>query len=126
MDRALELQIQRQLTLEYINTWPTDITLTPNARVRTADGGWKTQAQTPREPITVRLLEANAAQSTMRTPTPTQGGVARIVDVEILAPYDAAIEIGDTFDHDGAEYEVVGMMLDLEYEKRASAVRRGR
>lgn len=120
----VDLELNRQLTKQFIDALPTTITLTPRERVQTPAGGWIWQLGTPREPLVVSLLEQGTV-SGLPEPIRTEDGVERRVEFQLLAEWGAPVARGDVFIHSGKEWEVVDLFFDNGYEVRALVSARG-
>lgn len=121
----MDLAVQRQLTLAFIDQKPVDVVLTPHTRERTPTGGYKEVAGPPRDPITLTFVETSA-QGGWPKPVPTLDGVERVAEMEIVAPWGSPIAVDDTFTFQGKDWEVIGVFFDNEYETRALVASRGR
>lgn len=120
----MDLNLNRRLTRTFIAQFPTTVVLTPRARVRKPSGGFSLVAGDPRPPQVVSLLEQGTVGGLPR-PTVTQEGVERVVEFQLLGEWDAQVETGDTFTHQGKEWEVVDTFYDNGYEVRALVSARG-
>lgn len=122
LDLANELQIQRDLTRWFIESDPKDIILIPHARVRTASGGSKYEAGSPRVVQRFRVLPRTDFQK----PLFTEDGKERQIDLTLLGEWDAAMEIGDQWtDSEGQRYEIVEFVPDNRYQRKALVVKHG-
>lgn len=118
---TVELKVNRRNTAAYIKDKPTSIALThPATRDPDGAGGFTTTPAQPVGPQDFRLV--------------IQGGnvASRNIDGEQISPayvmigeWDADIKTGDTFSHNGRNYEVKFVREDREYETWAEVVYRG-
>lgn len=115
-----ELERQRRLTSAFIEMDPTDVVLTPVARVTTPAGGYTESIGTPRPSQRFKLILLAYDQR----PAITLAGVERVIDYHIVAMPDAQIAVGDYWtDADGTRWDVVGFSEGWEYEMKAFASR---
>lgn len=118
----LELALKRDQTMWFIAANPSQMILTPVRRDRTAGGGFTEVNLTPRPIQTLRVISMSAAQK----PTLTENGIEREIDLTLLGPHDAEIEIGDWWlDSENLRYEVIEMVPPNGYEVRALVVKKG-
>lgn len=119
---TLELQMLRDQTEWFIAARPIDLTLTPVKSQRTSTGG-TTRTNLPARPAQrLRLISMSDSQK----PTITEDGVEREIDLTLLGPWDAQIDIYDWWrDGEGLLYEVVEMVPYNGYEVRALVVKSG-
>lgn len=120
----IDLALNRKLTKQFIDVLPVTLTLTPNARTRSATGGFTFAAGTPRAPQVFTLIEQGTV-SGMPRPEITLDGIVRVVEFELLGEYDSELARYDTFTHQGKEFEVVDLFYDNGYERRALVSARG-
>lgn len=118
------LQIQRALTHSYIMDNPSDITLTPRFKTRTASGGYLKVIGAARATQTMRLIEAGVIGNT-QNPGRTETGFVRLTQWQLMAEYGAAIQPDDVFVFDGRNWRVVSIMQHNGYEVRAVVERLG-
>lgn len=119
---SLELQIARDQTEWFIAARPMSLILTPTQRVKTGGGGMARVNQANRALQKLRLISMSASQK----PTITEDGVEREIDLTLLGPWDAQIDVGDWWrDGEGLYYEVVEMVPFNGYEVRALVVKSG-
>lgn len=117
-----EQAVQRDLTEWFINANPVWLTLTPISRQRTSTGGYKDVNLPARPTQKLRLISMSASQK----PTITDNGVEREIDLTLLGPWNAQIDIGDWWrDGEGLYYEVIEMVPSNGYEVRALVVKKG-
>jgi hypothetical protein len=116
-----EVEVNKRLTHVFIGTLPTVVVLTPRSKVNKPAGGFALEAQEPRDPQTMRLIEP----STIPLPTVTLDGVQRETQFELLGEWDAQISVYDTFDVDGKRWEVVHLAFFNGWEQRALVSRFG-
>lgn len=118
----LELAVKRDQTVWFIAANPITLTLIPVRRIRTSSGGWQEQDLPPRPPQKLRLISMSASQK----PTITDNGVEREIDLTLLGPWNAQIDIGDWWrDGEGLTYTVLEMVPFNGYEVRALVVKKG-
>jgi len=120
---AMFFKVNRDLTHMYITENPTEITLVPRQSVRSASGGVQWSSAPARSPQTVRLVESSSQSN---------GGLQKASDgfqLErmwmLLMEWDASIAPNDRFTAQGAQWEVVDIMPENGYERRASVRRYG-
>lgn len=119
---SMELAVQRDLTEWFINANPIWLTLTPTSKDRTSSGGTKRVNLPPRPVQKLRLISMSASQK----PTITDNGIEREIDLTLLGPHNAQIDIGDWWrDGEGLFYEVIEMVPFNGYEVRALVVKKG-
>lgn len=119
---TLELALKRDQTVWFIAAQPTDLVLTPVQRQRTSTGAWKYVNQPARPSQRLRIISMSASQK----PTLTDNGIEREIDLTLLGPWDAQIDIGDWWrDGEGLFYEVLEMVPHNGYETRALVVKKG-
>lgn len=117
-----ELKVNRQNTAAFIDANHAVITLTPRTQTRTGTGGFTWTTGTPRTPQKFHFGErVTNAMPTNRV----AGGTQRVEDYTLLGNYNAAIEVGDIFTLDGADWEVVALQQENGYERRATVIRYG-
>lgn len=122
LDVSLELQVQRDNTVWFIEFDPADITLIPHARVRTASGGSKYEAGTPRVVQRFRVLPRSDFQKMIFT----EDGKERQIDLTLMGEWNADMEIGDQWtDNEGQKYEIVEFVPRNGYERKALVVKHG-
>lgn len=114
-----ELLMNRKLTLDFIASRPTLVTLVPRDRYRTGTGAWKWQLKPARSPQVMRVIEQGPPEVLTTT-----DGVVRRVDYVLLAAWDASLAKGDLFTYDGDTVEVIEVYHHNGYEIRASAERK--
>jgi hypothetical protein len=118
----LELAAKRDQTVWFIAAHPAWLTLTPVKKERSSSGGTHYVNLPPRPPQKLRLISMSASQK----PTITDNGIEREIDLTLLGPWDAQIDIGDWWrDGEGLYYEVLEMVPFNGYEVRALVVKKG-
>lgn len=119
---SLELQLLRDQTEWFIATRPVELLITPVKRQRTGNGGTGI-VDLPQRPVQkLRLISMSDSQK----PTITDDGKEREIDLTLLGPWDAQIDIGDWWrDGEGLKYEVVELVPYNGYEVRALVVKSG-
>lgn len=122
---AAELDIHRRNTSAFIDVKPSVISLTPDARVRTAGGGWKYDEGVLRAPQKFRIIELGGNQS---IPVVTlTDGQQREATFWLLGEHDAIVERDDFWvAEDGREWRIGDVVRTNEYEMRALVVERGK
>lgn len=119
---TLELQMLRDQTEWFISFNPIDLLLTPVEKRRTTTGGTEKVNLQPRPAQRLRLISMSDSQK----PTITDNGIEREIDLTLLGPWDAQIDVGDWWrDGEGLHYEVVEMVPYNRYEVRALVVKSG-
>lgn len=117
------LDVNRRVTLAFIDQNPVDIALIPRSSGRTATGGRLKTSEEPRASQRFSLIEPS--DSGFRYPSSTSDGSQYSVDFMLLGAYDAVMEKDDVFVYEGREYKLLEIMPDNGYEKRAVVVRHG-
>lgn len=115
-----ELVMHRRITAEFISASQVVLALTPRSRVRTASGGWTWVTGTTRPLQNFKLIEPREPAS----PITTADGVVRRIDFEILGNWNAVMEVGDVFNYDGAQWEIIELYPFNGWEMRGVVVRR--
>lgn len=127
MTRAISqqhgLDILRRNTAWYITDDPSTITLTPHTKTREASGGYTLVAGTPRAPQTFKLIPFSLTTDGI---VRGEGGEVRNWTYFIVAPYDAIIEIGDTWSDGETLYRVTAIVQANDYEIKAAATAFGK
>ena len=121
MSLQQETGLQQKLTTAFIAADPLVVTLTPRSRTRTDAGGWVWANGTPR---TAQSFKVVPMSDDVR-PIVTLDGVERRSEFMLLCEHDAVIATGDTFTYDSRQWEVIGLMAPLAYEKRALVATHG-
>lgn len=116
-DNAEFIMVNRELTELYIKENPVELTLVPYVRTRTATGGYVIAAGTPRASQKMRLIETSSVAVT--DPQRTETGYQRVRMWQLMASYDAVIEIDDVFVLDGTTWKIISNMPKNGYERRA-------
>lgn len=111
--------VERKQTHEFILDNPTELIITRNVKVSDGAGG-STLSPTPLDPQTVRMVPQVRATSVERR---TVGGEVVSPDVNMVAEWDADLQVGDTFKYQNLHMEVV-WVYDLGYEKMAEVASR--
>lgn len=115
------LPLHRRLTQSFIAANPVTLVLTPRTKEKKPAGGWAWVDGTPRDPQVLTLIE----QTVNPRPQVTADGVDREVEFVLLGEWDALMDTGDVFTHQGRDWEVVEMFYDNGYEKRGMVSGRG-
>jgi hypothetical protein len=116
-----EIDIQRKMTLAFIDTMPVIITLVPRIRTKMATGGFAFQTLSPREPQKMRLVEPSGLPILLTG----SDGVQREMELMLLGRWDADLEKYDIFDLEGRSYEVAQLYQSNGWEQRAEVIRFG-
>lgn len=121
-DVPLELQILRDQTEWFIAYKPIDLILTPARPVKTSSGAMQKQNLAARPVQRLRIISMYYTQK----PTFTDDGVEREIDLTLLGPWDAQMDINDWWrDGEGLLYTIVEMVPYNGYEVRALVVKQG-
>ena len=120
-----ELAVHKANTAAFIAANPTSLALIPRSLLRTGTGT-KLLPGPPRAAQTVRLID----QSGVRGPFPgsitTADGTTRRVDYQLVGMPDLVIDIHDYWvDGSGIRWEVIELLPDNGYERRAQVTRSG-
>lgn len=119
---SLELQLLRDQTEWLIAANPVDLVVHPVKRQKTGGGGVALIPLPARPRQRLRLISMSFSQK----PTITDNGIEREIDLTLLGPWDAQLDIGDNWrDGEGLHYEVVEMVPYNGYEVRALVVKNG-
>jgi hypothetical protein len=122
VDVSLELKVLRDQTEWFIAWNSIDLILTPVKRMKTTSGGTAQVNMSPRPLQKLRLISMFYTQK----PTITDDGIEREIDLTLLGPWDAQIDVGDWWrDGEGLIYDVVELVPYNGYEVRALVVKRG-
>jgi hypothetical protein len=119
---SLELAMLRDQTEWFIAANPIDLIVIPVSRQRTPSGAVTGVNLPPRPVQRLRLISMSASQK----PTITDDGIEREIDLTLLGPWDAQLDIGDWWrDGEGLKYEIIEMVPYNGYEVRALVVKSG-
>lgn len=119
---SAELAILRDQTEWFIEANPIDLIVTPTRRVKNSTGGVAKQNLVARPVQRLRLISMSASQK----PKITDDGIEREIDLTLLGPWDAQLDIGDWWqDGEGLLYEIIEMVPYNGYEVRALVVKSG-
>jgi hypothetical protein len=122
VDVTFEMQVQRENTDWFIAFDARDIVLVPHTRVRTASGGSKFEAGSPRVVQRFRII----LRTDFTKPTPTEDGKERVFDLTLLGSWNAEMDIGDRWtDSEGQKFEIVEFVPFNGYERKALVVKHG-
>jgi hypothetical protein len=124
MTSLAELAIQRKLTQKLIDALPVTLVLTPRSRVSDGSGGWSWADGSPRTAQTFHLIEFGGSGSDL-DPVRTADGAQRFAQFQLLGAWDSLMANGDKFTYGGEEFEIVEMMRDNGWERRALVSRFG-
>lgn len=121
-DIGLEQQLLRDQTEWFIAVKPIWLAVTPVRSQRTPGGGVARVNQPPRPVQKLRLISMSFTQK----PTIIEDGIEREIDLTLLGPWDAQLDVGDWWrDGEGLHYEIVEMVPYNGYEVRALVVKSG-
>lgn len=118
------LAANRVATEWFIQSDPSIVVFTPNERVRSSSGAYRTVQGEPKPPQTVKVIFQEARGEAERT----SDGQVRKHDVVIVGEYDADIDEGDTFHWppgDSKKWVVKGIHPSNGYELKADVVAYG-
>ena len=116
-----EAKAQRNLTAAFIGADISEITLTPVEYVSNGSGGRKRTDSPARPPQSMRLIPQGVG-----TPERTTiDGVAAQPTMVLLGVWDAGMERGDRFVHNGIRYEVVFVHDKRDYQVKGEVITRG-
>jgi hypothetical protein len=118
-----EVDMQRRLTLAFIDSRPIMLTLIPRVRAKQPTGGFAFQELSPRSPQRMRLIEP--FHGTLPVMLTGSDGVQREMEMMLLGRWDCDLEKYDIFDHDGQYYEVAQLYHFNGYEQRAEVIKFG-
>ena len=117
-----ELLMQRRLTKAFIDTMPITLELTPRTREKKSTGGRDWVEGMTRSPQVLRLVEPPRPNDPIRT----ADGIMRDVEFLLIGEHDAEIGVYDIFaTTDGRWWEVIQLLHDNGWEKRAAVARYG-
>lgn len=122
-DNATFFQVNRELTNAYIDENPTQVVLTPTVETVTPSAGRSKAPGVPRASQTARLIEITTVVG--YGGQRASDGVVHQRRWILMMRWDAVAEIGDTFTHDGALWEIMDFEPKNNYEVRAVCDRRG-
>jgi hypothetical protein len=122
---AYELEMQRRNTDAYIATDPTDVVFTVNTAASDGEGGTIWGATGTLGAQRVRIVTGASSSGSVVAERRTVDGEVVLPEVMLIMEWDAAVEMGWTFMHDGDTYEVVFVNDDSRYEKLVEVVKRG-
>lgn len=126
---AAMLKVARKQTKRFIDDDPFTIVLVPREKTRVPGGGYEMVDQPPRPPQTVKLVYTGSARGIggAEGVQVTSDGVERRYDYVIIGEWTLQIDVGDWWEDDrGQRWEVLGMIPDNEYERRATCSAYGR
>jgi hypothetical protein len=118
-----ELALHISNTVAFIDTNPTEITLTPRIRQKSGTGTILVPGE-PRPPQVVRLIDQSTSRNTWPGKIQTSDGVERLVDFILLAHPDAVVRLWDFWITPEGTFEVAEIYPSNQYEIRAAVVRR--
>lgn len=121
----IELSTQRLLTKAFIDTMPIELILTPREKIKTATGGSNFVEGAPRAVQIMRLIEYTTEMG--QAPEASFGNSARqrYSQYELLAEWNAELEIYDIFEFDNDKWNVIELLYNNQWEKRARVERFG-
>ena len=117
-----EIDVQRKMTLAFIDTAPVMIDLIPRARAKQPTGGFAFQELSPRGPQKMRLIEPLGGLPVLLTGS---DGAQRELEMILLGRWDCDLEKYDIFDYSGRAYEVAQLYHFNGWEQRAEVIRFG-
>lgn len=115
------LAANRVATHLFIESDPSVVVFTPNERVKSPSGAYKSVQGDPKPPQTIKVIFQEARGEAERT----SDGQVRKHDVVIVGEYDADIDEGDTFHWppgDSKKWVVKGVHPFNGYEVKADVV----
>lgn len=112
------LDLLRASTIAFIADDPTTISLIPSrgTSVEKPGGGYDYMPGTVRAEQEFKVISQSASDGIAES----DGAQARSFDFIIVGQYDAAIEIGDRWTDGNNWYEVMGILPENGYERKAS------
>lgn len=118
---APDVELQRDQTLHFIESDPTDLVLIPVEEQLQSTGSMKVVDLPPRPAQRVKLIQLSSDQR----PTITVNGVERVIDYHLVAPWGAVVRPGDHWsDPDGTRYVVIALSDGYDYMVKALVQRR--
>ena len=121
-----ELRVNRLNTVRFIAAWPIVVALIPVLKVKTSSGGIRYEDQPPRAEQTMRLIRTNESTGNVPGLLMAIDGKQLKVWSQLLAAYDAEMDVGDHWtDENGKRCEIGEMLPDNGYERRAQVIRYG-
>lgn len=120
-----DTRAQRKVTHGFILTQPVSLVLHRRQKVKKPAGGWAWEDNYPVDPQVMRLIEPTPSPRGVARPVVTADGLERTIDFTLLGEWDSDIALGDWFEHAGAQWEIVQLIHDNGYERRAIVSRRG-
>jgi len=124
MTSPAELAIQRKLTQRLIDALPVTLVLTPQVRVSDGSGGWSWEEGEPRTAQTFHLIEFGGGGSDLN-PVRAADGSQRYAEMQLLGAWDSSMDQGDRFSYGGEEWEIIELMRNNGWERRALVARFG-
>jgi hypothetical protein len=126
MSRDSELAFHSRVTQLFIAANPSELVLTQAGMVKTASGG-RVRSDGPTRPAqTFRLIDQSTSFGSTPGPVRTADGVSRRATHQLLGYRDAVFAVGDFWTgDDGRRYEIVEILPDNGYERRARVVAYG-
>lgn len=118
---APDVALQRDQTLHFIDSDPTDLVLIPVEEQILPSGAKQVVDLPPRPVQRVKLIQLSADQR----PTVTVNGVERVIDYHLVGPWGATVRPGDHWsDPDGTRYVVIALSDGYDYMVKAMVERR--
>ena len=117
-----EIEMQRRNTEAYIDSDPSDIQFKPRQYLDDGQGGLEWTDPGLLTAQRVRIIAADTSAGILRT---TVDGRAITPEIMVLMKWDAVVEPGFVFVHDGDTYEVVYVNDDFTYQKQVEVTRLG-
>jgi hypothetical protein len=121
----IELVVNRRNTAAFIAKRPLVVDLIPQARTKTASGGFKFEDLPARPTQTLRLIEQASAYGNSPGLLQASDGKQRRVQFQLLGTFDATIGVYDYWLADGVRYEVAELLPYNGYERRGQVIRYG-
>jgi hypothetical protein len=117
-----EIDIQRRITMAFIDSRPIMITLVPRVRAKQPTGGFAFQELAPRPPQKMRLIESSGGLPVFITGS---DGIQRELEMILLGRWDCDLEKYDVFSYSGQSYEVAQLYFFNGWEQRAEVIKFG-
>lgn len=125
MSSLTELRVNRRNTVAFIAKNPSQLALQPQARQRTATGGFAATLSPARAPQTFRVIDLSSGYNVDQPPQRTIDGVEKTVQFMLLGAYDTIINLYDVWTDANGQWQVTQVFPENGYEQRALAVRHG-
>lgn len=125
MSIAGELAVNRRNTRMFIVARPLELALIPQARTKSASGGFKYEDLPMRATQTLRLIEQASAYGNSPGLLQSSDGKQRRVQFQLLGQWDSVIGVYDYWIADGVRYEVAELLPFNNYERRGQVIQYG-